>query len=149
MNAFQATLEELSEANLLLHVFDGSDPDHPRHIKAVEAVLESLGVSETPRILVMNKVDRLEPENVRPLAEQLQAYPISAISRAGVPEILNECAHKLWQQRRSDEQAWADVEPRELVEEELPLGPPSQAELRASLLDLMPSDGADVPPRSG
>jgi 50S ribosomal subunit-associated GTPase HflX len=149
MNAFQATLEELSEANLLLHVFDGADVDHPRHIKAVEAVLEGLGVSETPRVLVMNKVDRLPEEDVRPLADQLHALPICAVTRAGVPELLNVCARRLWQQHRSDEPTWADVERAPLVHEVLPLGPPSQAEMRANLLELTPSDEADVPPSSG
>ena len=57
--AFRATLEELDEADLLLHVVDAADPDNEQQIAAVERILTDLGLAETPRLLVMNKVDLL------------------------------------------------------------------------------------------
>ena len=60
--AFRATLEELDEADLLLHVVDAADPAREQQIAAVEAILADLGLAETPRILVLNKVDLLPDE---------------------------------------------------------------------------------------
>ena len=60
--AFRATLEELDEADLLLHVVDAADPAHEQQIAAVEAILTELGLAETPRFLVMNKIDLLSPD---------------------------------------------------------------------------------------
>ena len=57
--AFRATLEELREADLLLHLVDAADPDHEQQIAAVERILQDLGLGETPRLLVLNKIDLL------------------------------------------------------------------------------------------
>jgi GTP-binding protein HflX len=57
--AFRATLEELQEANLLLHVTDASHPDHAGQDEAVELLLEELNVAAKPRIHVWNKIDLL------------------------------------------------------------------------------------------
>src|SRR4029453_252302 len=58
--AFRATLEEMADADLLVHVVDASDPDRDQHIRAVTAILADLGLAEKPRLLVWNKADRLE-----------------------------------------------------------------------------------------
>ena len=66
VNAFRATLEELREADLLLHVLDASNPQWPRQRRAVEAILHELELDRTPRLLVFNKCDRAVgdlPEN--------------------------------------------------------------------------------------
>ncbi|MEW5849297.1 MAG: GTPase HflX [Myxococcota bacterium] len=133
VNAFQATLEELGEADLLLHVFDGGDRDHERHIRAVEKVLEHLEVQDTPRILVMNKVDRLNAEDAQARAQALGAIPVSAITGEGLPELMNRCARTLWQHNRAEETAWAQEEKAPTVE---PEGPPSLDDLRRSLAAL-------------
>jgi GTPase len=78
--AFRATLEELNEADLLLHVVDAADPAHEQHVAAVEAILTDLGLAETPRILVMNKID-LVPEEARPaLVREERRLEVVAIS---------------------------------------------------------------------
>src|SRR5512142_236831 len=61
VNACRATLEELSDADLLLHVVDASDPRHEEQIEAVEQILRSLGLSEKRRMVVFNKADKLAP----------------------------------------------------------------------------------------
>jgi GTP-binding protein HflX len=61
--AFRATLEELDEASLLLHVVDLSSPDAAGQCQAVEEILESLELSDRPRITVLNKIDLLLDEN--------------------------------------------------------------------------------------
>src|SRR4029079_3256132 len=60
--AFRATLEELDQADLLLHVVDAADPANEQQMAAVETILADLGLAETRRILVMNKVDMLPDE---------------------------------------------------------------------------------------
>jgi GTP-binding protein HflX len=57
VNAFRATLEELREADLLVHVLDASNPDWPRQRDAVEAILHDLQLDATPRVVVFNKTD--------------------------------------------------------------------------------------------
>jgi GTPase len=58
--AFRATLEELTEASVLLHVVDASHPAMLEHMAAVDALLEELEVADRPTVLVLNKIDRLE-----------------------------------------------------------------------------------------
>jgi len=60
VSAFRATLEELDAADLLLHVTDASDPRHEGQDRAVEGILESLGLAARPRLHVWNKVDLLD-----------------------------------------------------------------------------------------
>jgi GTP-binding protein HflX len=58
--AFRATLEEVAEADLLLHVVDASSPDRERHISAVQTVLREVGAERVPAIEVFNKCDQLD-----------------------------------------------------------------------------------------
>jgi GTP-binding protein HflX len=60
--AFRATLEEVVEADLLLHVIDAADPDRERHVEAVVRVLGEIDAHDVPRLTVFNKVDRLATE---------------------------------------------------------------------------------------
>jgi GTP-binding protein HflX len=76
--AFRATLEELEMADLLLHVVDLSNPDHPAQIRAVETLLDELSLSAIPRLRVLNKQDRLEPETAAQLARRLDGVPVCA-----------------------------------------------------------------------
>jgi GTP-binding protein HflX len=57
--AFKSTLIETRDADLLLHVVDASDPEHPQRIADVQAVLEEIGAQDVPQILVFNKLDKL------------------------------------------------------------------------------------------
>ena len=58
--AFRATLEEVQDADALVHVVDITHRNAPEHVDAVEEVLGDLGLAQTPRLMVLNKVDRLE-----------------------------------------------------------------------------------------
>ncbi len=68
VDAFRSTLEESLEADFLIHVVDVSDPNIDEHLEVVESVLADLGRSEVPRLLVLNKIDRL-PEHAKNLLE--------------------------------------------------------------------------------
>jgi len=93
VDAFKSTLEEVRSADLLLHVVDGSSPHAPEHIAVVERVLGELGVSETPTLLVTNKVDRL-PAGATPGVVG-EGWPISARTGQGIPELIAEVAQVL------------------------------------------------------
>jgi len=96
--AFRATLEELDEADLLLHVVDAADPDHEQQIAAVERILADLGLAETPRLMVMNKIDRLEAGAPMPAA----AIPVAAIDRRTLGPLLGAVELALWKEGRLD-----------------------------------------------
>ena len=73
--SFKSTLAEVYDADLLVHIVDGSHPNHAEHITTVNQVLAELGVSELPILLVFNKRDQLENEEV--LEGLMLSYPNS------------------------------------------------------------------------
>ncbi|MDR3362149.1 MAG: GTPase HflX [Desulfovibrio sp.] len=77
--AFHATLEELEAADMLLHVADASHPDLAQQITSVESILSEMGIDQKPRLLVLNKWDRLD-QTAR--AELAAAFPIDDFSWA-------------------------------------------------------------------
>lgn len=79
MTAFRATLEELEDADLLLHLVDISNPRFEQHIESVESILEELHLSEKPRLRIFNKIDRLEKEESENIAQRYDAILISAL----------------------------------------------------------------------
>ncbi|HTD48079.1 MAG TPA: GTPase HflX [bacterium] len=94
--AFRATLEEVVEADLLVHVIDGSHPRWSEQMAAVEDVLHELGAAETLRINAINKIDRITREALRDIeAEVPGAIPISALRRLGLVNLLRTIAQRL------------------------------------------------------
>ena len=63
VNAFQATLQEAIDADLLLHVVDAANPHFPEQIQQVQRVLKEIGADGIPQLLVFNKLDALDPEH--------------------------------------------------------------------------------------
>ena len=82
VNAFRATLEELGDADLLLHVVDAADPAHEAHIAAVERILDELELHDKPRLLVFNKCDRLPADEARQRLQSRDAFAVSALDVA-------------------------------------------------------------------
>lgn len=78
--AFRATLEELREADLLVHVMDSSNPRWQRQREAVEAILHELEVDAAPRLAIFNKLDRMVPE----AADEPDTLYVSAKTGAGL-----------------------------------------------------------------
>jgi GTP-binding protein HflX len=93
--AFRATLEEVTEADLLVHVIDASHPRWTDQRDAVEQVLRELGAT-APRVIALNKVDRLSPEALRDvLAEQPDGVPVSALHGLGLVNLLRVVSQRL------------------------------------------------------
>ncbi len=87
--SFKATLEEASQADLLVHIADASSPEVESQIKAVNDVLGELGLAEHPTILVLNKIDRLTDRSFLDvlLAQHPGAVPISAAKNDGLERL--------------------------------------------------------------
>lgn len=90
--AFRATLEEVVEADLLLHVVDASHPNAERQVEAVNRVLESLGAADKPFIMVYNKYDLLPAGTPPPVEKGRQAVFLSAQKGWGFEELLEAVA---------------------------------------------------------
>ena len=96
LTAFRATLEEVQEAALILHVSDVSNPHHAELDEEVDKILNDLGVAERPRLRVFNKVDRLTQEQRAPLLRSfakgagINGGPVlvSGLTGEGVDELL-------------------------------------------------------------
>ncbi|MBF5043616.1 GTPase HflX [Aggregicoccus sp. 17bor-14] len=88
VNAFRATLEELADASLLLHVVDAADPARDEQVEAVEGILESLELTDKPRLMVWNKADLLPPDEVEALLRTHGGVAISAQTREGLATLL-------------------------------------------------------------
>ena len=89
--AFRATLEEVAEADLLVHVVDTSYPARDRQIEAVEQVLEEIGAAGCPMIIALNKVDLLPAEaaaDLNDLAATLPSARVSALTGTGIDDLL-------------------------------------------------------------
>jgi GTP-binding protein HflX len=89
--AFRATLEEVAEADLLVHVVDASYPVRDRQVEAVEQVLEEIGAAGCPMIIALNKVDLLPDgaaADLKGMAAALPSARVSALTGTGIDDLL-------------------------------------------------------------
>lgn len=93
--AFQATLEEISEADLLLHVIDVTHPEVVAQAKSVNETLKDIGADENPIMIAANKIDAL-PDDASPLAQFPEAVPISARTGRGITKLLAAVEYELY-----------------------------------------------------
>jgi GTP-binding protein HflX len=109
--AFRATLEEVQEASLILHITDISDPRHAEQDAEVEKVLAGLGVGDRPRLHVFNKIDRLAPDEAAGLYNHNGNTFVSAQEGTGLEELLRR------------------------IDETMPVDPPVRLRLQVPLSD--------------
>ncbi|MBI4665812.1 MAG: GTPase HflX [Nitrospinae bacterium] len=95
LDAFRSTLEELKDADILIHLVDISAPDFEKQIRAVEEVLERIGLDKIPRKTVFNKVDRVDTGTVMDLTQRFDAIPISAAGRRGLNRLTEELVKEI------------------------------------------------------
>jgi GTP-binding protein HflX len=93
--AFRATLEELQDASLLLHVTDASDPRRESQDGAVESLLETLSVGATPRLHLWNKIDLVDAAARKRLAEGPREVWVSARTGEGLDVLLRRIDQSL------------------------------------------------------
>lgn len=104
VNAFKSTLEEAQRANLILLVLDSSDPNAEHHYNTVVKVLEEIGAEKTPKIIVLNKIDKLS-ENPALLAKISSLFPeavkVSAKTHEGFEELSDRICDELLGEEKS------------------------------------------------
>src|SRR5438132_13143883 len=94
--AFRATLEEVTEADLLVHVVDASHAAWRAQIAAVNTVLKELDAADKPVVYAINKLDRLPTPRARDLASEVgEGVPISALQKVGLIKLLRRVAPHL------------------------------------------------------
>ncbi|HDO25774.1 MAG TPA: GTPase HflX [Nitrospirae bacterium] len=94
--AFRATLEELKDADLLLHIVDISNPRFEQQIRSVEKILSDLGLSDKPALLVFNKEDLAEKEEVEAICRRFNTVSISALRPETFHRLLSAVENRLW-----------------------------------------------------
>ena len=95
MAAFRATLEEIEDSDLIVHVVDVSHPGYEAHIQAVHRILAELEYDGIPRLLVFNKVDRVSSRDLSDLLHGNDALPISALKGKGIQDLLHRIDESL------------------------------------------------------
>jgi GTPase len=96
VEAFKSTLDETAEADLLIHIVDASAPDPQGNMRAVDIVLEEIGASAVPQLVVFNKTDVAWPIHVEALLRDFpNAVSVSASTGAGIPELLEVLGEKI------------------------------------------------------
>lgn len=93
--AFKATLEEMEQSDLLIHLVDGSSPQLESQIASVNRILGELKLDAIPRLLVFNKMDLADPEELANRSEIHNAITISAIDRRSLDKLVNEISVRL------------------------------------------------------
>ncbi len=96
LGAFKATLEEMEDADLLLHVVDAANPRFEEQVGAVERILLDLQLERIPRLLVFNKIDLLPADEAAALCRRFEALPISAMDRHSFEPLLEELEKRCW-----------------------------------------------------
>jgi GTP-binding protein HflX len=103
IDAFRATLEEATRADLLLEVVDGSDRHAPEHRQTVQEVLDELGAGDKPRLVALNKADLYDPGHARtdgPAPLIGEVVPVSALTGYGLDNVrvgLSSLLAELWE----------------------------------------------------
>jgi GTPase len=91
VDAFRSTLEEVTDADLVLHVVDSSDPDPQSQIAAVREVLADIGARDVPELVVFNKADAADEIDLKGLRlAEPHSVVVSALTGGGLPELLAE-----------------------------------------------------------
>ena len=97
--AFRATLEELADADLLLHVVDASDPRLEEKRAAVEKLVEELDLGEIDRLVVLNKTDLVPEAEIAALVRRFDGVAVSALRRRGFDALIHAAEERLGRNR--------------------------------------------------
>jgi len=89
VTAFSATLDELKNADVLVHVVDASDPRYPARIEAVEKILHDLGLDEIPVLMVFNKIDLVSGIAIAQMRERNDAVFVSAVNSSTLMPLID------------------------------------------------------------
>ena len=99
MAAFKSTLEELEDADLLIHLVDISNPRFDQHIESVESILKDLNLANKPKLLVFNKVDKVATGTAANIVLRYDATAVSAMRAESLRPLLGAIETHIWESR--------------------------------------------------
>jgi GTP-binding protein HflX len=103
LGAFRATLDEMQDADLILHVVDISNPRFEQQMESVSNLLRELGLESIPKLAVLNKTDLANPLWARAIAARFNGVVCSAINPATFGDLLNEIEQRVWPEEKLQE----------------------------------------------
>lgn len=99
--AFKSTLEELEDADLLLHVVDISNQRFEQHMASVDAILKDLHLDTKQRLLIFNKTDLIPSDEAAYLSQRFQALQVSAVDKSTFAPLLAAIADHIFDEKRT------------------------------------------------
>lgn len=96
MDAFKTTFEEIAPASLLLHVLDASNPEVDDHFRTVQNVLAELEYNDKPVLIVLNKSDKCDPDELEALVSKYNGVAISALNHETFSPLMIRMEEMLW-----------------------------------------------------
>jgi GTP-binding protein HflX len=96
LGAFRATLDEMRDADLILHIVDISNPRFEQQMASVDTILSEIGLDEIPRLMVFNKVDQVNALWARAIANRFRGIVCSAIDPDSFGGLLKEIEERIW-----------------------------------------------------
>ncbi|SEJ88380.1 GTP-binding protein HflX [Deinococcus reticulitermitis] len=100
--AFRSTLEEIGDADVLLHVLDAAAPGADTRYEAVNRILEELGFRDLPTVVALNKADQAQPDLLEREVERTGGVPVSALKNLGLTELKDALGDAVAQVQRQD-----------------------------------------------
>jgi GTP-binding protein HflX len=100
MAAFKSTLEELEDADLLIHLVDISNTRFEQQIEAVEAILKELKIEGKPKMIVFNKADLIAPDTAENIAARYDSISVSALDQNTLRPLLGEIESRIWESKK-------------------------------------------------
>ncbi len=102
LGAFRATLDEMQDADLILHVVDISNPRFEQQMESVNTLLQEIGLEHIPQLMVLNKVDLVNPLWAKAMASRFKGVACSAIRQDTFGDLLKEIEKRVWQEDSSE-----------------------------------------------
>jgi GTP-binding protein HflX len=96
LGAFRATLDEMRDADLILHVVDISNPRFEQQMSSVDAILREIGLDHIPRLAVFNKVDLVNPLWAKAIAARFDGITCSAVDKGTFGKLLEQIERMVW-----------------------------------------------------
>jgi GTP-binding protein HflX len=103
LGAFRATLDEMQDADLILHVVDISNPRFEQQMESVNTLLNEIGLDHVPQLVVLNKTDLVNPLWARAIAARFKGVACSAIKPETFGPVLEEIEKRVWTSEESSE----------------------------------------------
>jgi GTP-binding protein HflX len=98
LGAFRATLDEMQDADLILHVVDISNPRFEQQMESVDKILNEIGLDHIPRLVVFNKADLVNPLWAKAIASRFNAVVCAAVNPGTFDGLLKEIEKRVWQE---------------------------------------------------